>query len=1376
MKRKITQIGRLFAAAALFFGASSWASAQETVTATWALTEGGVQAATFSAENVLEGTMSAVSPFDFVGTENWRDAENAYLDPEVLFTQVSPSEKASAPQAAISFTLTPVEGVTFIPTKLTVNAGRFGSDSGNQLDVYVKTSAGSVKLNDAVIEPLRSQKAMYTEVALDIKDIAVKGEPVIIEFWFKCDATKKVGLNNLVITGTYTQEAPAAAPKVAYLCGATETTEGVYNALVAAGMDVIALNYDDKTLTGELEADGLAGYDLVVLAGKTGSSSALAASFDKIVGKVPVLSTKAFWYAKTSPAGTNGDNPGTAETPSLSIDRVDLYAEHDIFAGIDGNNIGVFNASDAITTGRYMQSNGQFADNTPAQTTIATVGGQDAIAEAWVDGKGFVMIPFDANDATCAADGLTEAGAKLFVNAANYLIAGKQYEVPYVGTCPKPVITTTRIDQTVKYTLSITATAEPAIDGLKIYYTIDGSEPTAETGTLYDAETPVELVNDCTVKAIACADKYRNSEVAEYAFVNEAMTKLATPVIATAQNEKDVTVTITSTNEGVEPTAYAIYYTIDGTEPTANSKVYTEPFTFAGGSATVKAIAIGEGYKNSDVATQQITNTGYVAREKTLYQSDFNMLPTSWGYYDPESCDEQYSGKGIAADPNASWDKNITFIDKGKSGSGKWHDWAFESSKCRVFLPIQQALGGVGSAYGPATEADAGATQGALAYTDESGTSVTFTYTKQLEAPFDIIMYLGTGSTSGTLKCAVQVSDDMTEWETIENISQPVDKMIHKQVLSYDGTGKKYIRLDFAGSSKNSNGMLFDFIVKGIGQDELTLLSMSPTAGTKEEPKEIDKAQTVFTATFNLNAVIGDAVAYFGAPVEGEAYTKNCEIVAEGNKVTITRPEADKELAAGNYVLYLSGVKDEQGAALKTPITAYYYVKAQLPTPTLAEPKQEDTYVSVVVNPLAEEYTDYNFYYTTDGSTPTTSSFLYDGTSIKFYGESATIKVIAAGEKYIASGVAETAVVNENYMAREKVVYTNDFHTPHSEWFYLVDFTYDEADTTKAVNAVVKDGAVWPEGITYSEWSEKDHFRVHIFPKGNEYTGYRQYAGWSFYGESGRRMFLQDNKGLALLGSSGKASVAPDSMFVGPFDIDIQVSGAKSAAKVQIFVGDELEGNSWELIGEATAPAGEKATITGSYNGTDKKYVRVETTTSEIYFDKFIVKAPGYGELKLQSVSPAGGAYDAPAVLEETADTFVLTFNNPLATEQDADLVVFFAAPALPVHNCTYTIEGNTMTVTRPDATTPLAAGTYQFIVKGVKDVAGQVLGSQLNTFYKVEGSSSSVNAPEVEKTVVSTVIYSISGAVQSELAPGLNFVRTTYSDGTVEVEKVIKK
>ena len=1345
MKRKITQIGRLFAAAALFFGASSWASAAETTEVVFSPST--YDSSVIDSENDKLVTWKFKNDYSMTNAsgKTWGTSGKDYIkfSAGVLFEVPIPEGKQVA-----TFTVKGTTNYNETGYIQNVNGEEFGSD------IYVIPAKGS-----SAVEHTVTLKTPATD-----------------KFTFMLAGTQCIVSIALGVQDKQETPEPAEAPKVAYLCGATETTEGVYNALVAAGMEVTALNYDEKTLTGELDADGLTGYDLVVLAGRTGSSSALAASFNKIVGKVPVLSTKAFWYAKITPAGTNGGNPGTTDSPSLSIDRAELYAEHDIFAGIEGNNIVVFNASEAITTGRYMQSNGQFADNTPAQTTIATVGGQDAIAEAWVDGKGFVMIPFDANDATCAANGLTEAGAKLFVNAANYLIAGEQYEPSYVGTCPKPVITATRIGETVEYTLSITATAEPAIEGLKIYYTIDGSEPTAETGTLYDAETPVKLVNDCTVKAIACADKYRNSEVAEYAFVNEAMTKLVTPVITTNQNEKDVTVTITSTTEGVEPAAYAIYYTIDGSEPTAESTLYAEPFTFAGASATVKAIAIGEGYKNSEVATQQITNSGYVAREKTLYQSDFNMLPTNWGYYDAAAGDTKLDG--ALTDPNAPFTGNITlWAEKSGEKSAQWKNWTLASNNTRIMI-YGQTVAESGD-YSPATEADAGATDRALYFTNGNGGSTTYTYNVALAAPFDITMFLGTGNkTSGNMTCVVSVADDLNgEWETVATLTQPIDKKIHKQTLSYDGTGNKYIRIEFPSSNpKKTNGLLFDFIVKGIGQDILSLLSINPTGGTQEEPVEIDKAQSAFTATFNLDATIDEAtVAYFGAPIEEGVYTKNCEVAVEGKKVTITRSDAETALAPGNYVLYLAGVKDAQGTALETPVTTYYYVKAQLPKPTLGEPKQEDQYVSVVVNPLAEEYTGYNFYYTTDGSEPTTSSFLYDGTAIKFYGESATIKVIAAGEKYISSEVVSVDVENENYMAREKVVYSTDFHTPHSEWFYLVDFTYDEVDTTKAVNAVVKDGATWPEGITYSEWSEKDHFRVHIFPKSNSYTGYRQYAGWSFYGENGRRMFLQDNKGLAFLGSSGKASVASDQTFAGPFDIEVKISNTKQDTPIRIYVGDELEGDTWELIGEGTIANGESGSVIGSYNGTAEKYVRFESTAAEFYVDKFTVKGPGYGELKLQSVSPAGGEYAAPAVLEETATTFVLTFNNPLAAEQDADLVVFFAAPALPVHNCTYTIEGNTMTVTRPNAATPLAAGTYQFLVKGVKDVTGQVLGSQLNTFYKVEGSSS-VISPEVEKTVVSSVIYSISGAVQSELTPGLNFVRTTYSDGTVEVEKVIKK
>ena len=53
-------------------------------------------------------------------------------------------------------------------------------------------------------------------------------------------------------------------------------------------------------------------------------------------------------------------------------------------------------------------------------------------------------------------------------------------------------------------------------EGASIYYTIDGTEPSAENGTLYEA--PFTLAEDATVKAIAVAEGMENSSVTEAAF------------------------------------------------------------------------------------------------------------------------------------------------------------------------------------------------------------------------------------------------------------------------------------------------------------------------------------------------------------------------------------------------------------------------------------------------------------------------------------------------------------------------------------------------------------------------------------------------------------------------------------------------------------------------------------------------------------------------------------------------------------------------------------------------------------------------------------------------------------------------------------------
>ena len=960
MKRKITQIGRLFAAAALLFGASSWASAQETVTATYACTTAAIETATISTDGVLSsGTMAVASGWDFSGTK----AING-----VTFMRFGPASKMSDTSLpTVRFTLNVENGVTFTPTSVAFNAARFGSDSGNQLDVYaVKADGSKVKLNAETLEPLRDNSGSFLTTTLPITGITGS---VAIEFNFKCDAGKQVGLNNVVITGTYTLP---EAFKVAYLAGADVVdgtcNEAIFKALEADPiMDVTPLNFDDVTLTGDLAADGLADYDLVVIAGPTGSKTSLATSFDKILGKIPVLNTKAFWYNKTNPAiGGGGANPGTAENPSMTLIPDYLYVEHDIFAGLSRIDTVMPFAKPGREGGRYLQ--GIPSETTFEHDVIATANGAASVAEHWFDGNvGYLIIPIDGEGAeyTVLDGALTEDGERMFVNAAKYLLWGEPYVLPIVGTCATEITTTPLEGEWAGYyELSITATPDTA----KIYYTTDGTVPTTES-KLYTA--PDTLLKNCLVQAIAVSpEKWYDSPVDSLEFVNETLAALPAPVITLAQNAegKCIDVTIAISSEELDLTDAQILYTLDGTDPIENGEVYAAPFAAYGDTITVMAVAVSEKYNNSPVAIQ--------------------------------------------------------------------------------------------------------------------------------------------------------------------------------------------------------------------------------------------------------------------------------------------------------------GIK------------------------------------------------------------------------------------------------------NENYVAREKVFYSTDFHNPIEEWFYNADFTYDE--NGEVIAGTVKPGAVWPEGIGFSNSTEKDGFRVHVFNKGNTYVGYRQYNGWSFYGEKDRRLILQSDNGAYFLNKEGKTGAAPDTLFQGPFDVELDIR-AKVETPIRVMVGDELEGTEWQVLDEIVVPSGEKQTVRFSYNGFDKKYVRFESEAKEFYVDEYRILVEGYGELELQSVSPAGSTAMAEAVLiADTTTTFVVTFNNPLAETQADNLIVYFGVPAMPATNCTYAINGNTMTITR-QGTEPLAGATYQLVVQNVTDVVGQTY-ARLSQFYKVETTSSGVTAPEVEKEVVSTVIYSISGAVQSELTQGLNFVRTVYSDGSVEVEKVIVK
>ena len=143
-----------------------------------------------------------------------------------------------------------------------------------------------------------------------------------------------------------------------------------------------------------------------------------------------------------------------------------------------------------------------------------------------------------------------------------------------------------------------------ATEGAKIYYTTDGTEPTASSTEYADAISVTEAV---TLKAIAVKSGMNDSAVASASYTIKGT--VATPAFSLASGEVDsgTTVTITCSTEGAK-----IYYTTDGTEPTASSTEYADAISVTT-AVTLKAIAVKSGMNDSAVASASYTIKGTVA-------------------------------------------------------------------------------------------------------------------------------------------------------------------------------------------------------------------------------------------------------------------------------------------------------------------------------------------------------------------------------------------------------------------------------------------------------------------------------------------------------------------------------------------------------------------------------------------------------------------------------------------------------------------------------------------------------------------------------------------------------------------------------------------
>jgi kumamolisin len=148
------------------------------------------------------------------------------------------------------------------------------------------------------------------------------------------------------------------------------------------------------------------------------------------------------------------------------------------------------------------------------------------------------------------------------------------------------------------YTRPQSVTLSDVSPSVTFYYTTDGSTPTTQS-TPYTG--PISVSTSMTIHAIAAGNGFGPSQVASGTYTLQAGTPGFSPMPSTYT--KPQSVTLSDVSPGV-----TFYYTTDGSTPTTQSTPYTGPITVST-TTTINAIAVGNGYATSQVATATYTIT-----------------------------------------------------------------------------------------------------------------------------------------------------------------------------------------------------------------------------------------------------------------------------------------------------------------------------------------------------------------------------------------------------------------------------------------------------------------------------------------------------------------------------------------------------------------------------------------------------------------------------------------------------------------------------------------------------------------------------------------------------------------------------------------------
>jgi len=548
-----------------------------------------------------------------------------------------------------------------------------------------------------------------------------------------------------------------------------------------------------------------------------------------------------------------------------------------------------------------------------------------------------------------------------------------------------------------------TVTISDATGGATIYYTTDGSTPTTGSAVY---STAISITTSETLKAIAVAYNYLNSATGSAAYTLQAAMPSFNPVAGTYASIQ--TVTISDSTAGA-----TIYYTTNGSTPTTSSTQYSGAITVSA-NETLKAIATASGFNTSTTGS-----AAYTINLPTAATPTFNPVAGSYSSAQSVTISDTTTGATIYYTTNGNTPTTGSAV----------YSAAISVTANETIEAIAVAYNYLNSAVGSAAYTIAAATP---TFSPAAGTYTTIqTVTIADTTPGAVIYYTTNGLTPTTSSTPYSGAITVSANETLETIATASG-----YGASATGSAAYTINLPtaatptfnpVAGSYPSAQLVTISDTTTG-ATIYYTTNGSTPTTGSAVYSAAIsvtanETIEAIAVAYNYLNSAVGSAAYTIAAatptfsPAAGTYTTIQTVTISDTTAGAIIYYTTDGSTPTIGSAVYsvaitvsanetLEAIAASSGYGASATGSAAYTINL----PTAATPAFSPvagTYNGTQNVTIGDATTGATIYYTTDGSTPTTSSPVYS-TPISV-STSETVQAIAVAYNYLNSAIGAAA-------------------------------------------------------------------------------------------------------------------------------------------------------------------------------------------------------------------------------------------------------------------------------------------------------------------------------------------------------------------------------